>query len=852
MKNNTTSIHDIGIDKFFIHFWSNLQLQIYKKYYNESNVPTISFDATGGCCKRLKRYNNSVSGNIFLYEGVMALNNKTFTALSMLSEQHDNISISVWLKRWLRCNVKPPKVVISDQSLALMSGLTQAFTQFNSLESYLNVCYKLIVKKKEVEIPTCFLRNDVNHFIKLVTQWGPVKNSKYPSTKQIITRAMGLLVVCTSIEEAEPILESLFTIILSKFDGNVENLDTFTPCYTAKRYLQSMISTSVLDILNIDENSQELNSETDYINIDDDYTSDYTNTFQEWAQQIANRSRAKVESIVGMCDNAQYIPELEPIIVRTFKLFPCWSGIMRQTFGFGEKVASSSRIECNFNHIKHRVFKNDHLPVRVDTFLEQLTSYYNGDHLLIQGELNSDLCMENDRGVSGDENSYDNDDSINDYDDNAELNQEDYIDINNDSNMSDEIHSDNEKNMNDAYNHYNDEDDILFVDHRGELLNDNTDGTSFNRNYEMLDSTKQHITRSSPNEITNISSETNILHNEPHVFSHQSNITLNTPCLMCRNGDLPTGAHKCLECGKPIHLFGCSVGIPGTEEGFGEYKICLECNKKKLILAESNATEMWCKKGKRKNSQTIRTSRSYLVQQPGFELLDLNKKGNIIPVVLLKNGNGLHTRPILFPGLGKFVITNTCSIDSILSLLATSAADSPTFREYMIGTSTLNMTSNIALQMIKEKKKKEIYLNRLKLILHHFENRVKSIVSGLKTIDVIGTASCVVDKMMNELPSLIRKSRCENSQCLIPLMETTSSKLSLNVYENEFQIQREIEDYLKTYKETCSYCGNERNVSTEITTHLFIEISSLPKGKFLNYDKLINILLLRYIIIIFL
>ncbi|KAF0742351.1 Uncharacterized protein FWK35_00022403, partial [Aphis craccivora] len=332
-----------------------------------------------------------------------------------------------------------------------------------------------------VEIPTCFLRNDVNYFIKLVTQWSPVKNSKYPSTKQIITRAMGLLVVCTSIEEAEPILESLFIIILN----------TFTPCYTAKRYLQSMISTSVLEIVDIDENSQELNSTTDYINIDEDYTSDYTNTFQEWGQQIANRSRAKVESIIGMCDNAQYIPELEPIIVRTFKLFPCWLGIMRQTFGFGEKIASSSRIECNFNHIKHRFFKNDHLPVRVDTFLEQLTSYYNGDHLLIQVELNSDLSMENGRGV-GDDN---NDDSINDYDENSELNLEDYIDINNDSHMSDDIHSLNENNINDDCN----EDDILLVDDRGLLLNDTdvTDETSLNSNCEMLDNTKQYITRKS-------------------------------------------------------------------------------------------------------------------------------------------------------------------------------------------------------------------------------------------------------------------------------------------------------------------------------------------------------------------
>lgn len=117
-----------------------------------------------------------------------------------------------------------------------------------------------------------------------------------------------------------------------------------------------MISTSVLEIININENSQELNSLTDNT-INEDHSSDYnSSSFQEWAQNIANRSRVKVDSIKGMCDNAQYIPELEQIVVRTLKLFPCWSGIMRQTFGFGEKVASSSRIEYNFNHIKNSVF----------------------------------------------------------------------------------------------------------------------------------------------------------------------------------------------------------------------------------------------------------------------------------------------------------------------------------------------------------------------------------------------------------------------------------------------------------------------------------------------------------------
>lgn len=61
---------------------------------------------------------------------------------------------------------------------------------------------------------------------------------------------------------------------------------------------------------------------------------------------------------------------------------------------------------------------------------------------------------------------------------------------------------------------------------------------------------------------------------------------------------------------------------------------------------------------------------------------------------------------------------------------------------------------------------------------------MNTIIDGLKCIDVIGTAASIVDKLMNKLPSLIRKSQCENNCCSIPVVETTSSKLWLNVYGN--------------------------------------------------------------------
>lgn len=59
---NGSAIHNIGINKFFVHFWSDLQLKIYKEAYSKIDTPTMCFDATGGCVRKLKRQNNTYSG----------------------------------------------------------------------------------------------------------------------------------------------------------------------------------------------------------------------------------------------------------------------------------------------------------------------------------------------------------------------------------------------------------------------------------------------------------------------------------------------------------------------------------------------------------------------------------------------------------------------------------------------------------------------------------------------------------------------------------------------------------------------------------------------------------------------
>lgn len=93
-----------------------------------------------------------------------------------------------------------------------------------------------------------------------------------------------------------------------------------------------------------------------------------------------------VEGVGGEYDNAQYLPELVPIIVNTMTLFPCWSALMTPIFGYGEELASSSRVESQFNQLKNRLFKNDVMPLRVDIFTEKIVEYYRGDSLLLQSK----------------------------------------------------------------------------------------------------------------------------------------------------------------------------------------------------------------------------------------------------------------------------------------------------------------------------------------------------------------------------------------------------------------------------------------------------------------------------------
>lgn len=53
-------------------------------------------------------------------------------------------------------------------------------------------------------------------------------------------------------------------------------------------------------------------------------------------------------------------------------------------------------------------------------------------------------------------------------------------------------------------------------------------------------------------------------------------------CCLRSAGNLANGAHRCIICNKAVHIINenYSIAVDGTEEGYGQKRICIECLKK--------------------------------------------------------------------------------------------------------------------------------------------------------------------------------------------------------------------------------------------------------------------------------
>lgn len=162
-------------------FWTATEINTHILYTKKKITKNFNW-FVWRASKKIKSDFWSSTSSIFLYEiSVVDYFNKCqFTIAHMLSERHDSNSISHWLTEWSKNSIVSPKLVVTDQSLALMMTVMKAFTQYTTFSKPISVCLSLILKES-TELPTCMLWNDFNHIMRILSTWTEIKSCTFRS-----------------------------------------------------------------------------------------------------------------------------------------------------------------------------------------------------------------------------------------------------------------------------------------------------------------------------------------------------------------------------------------------------------------------------------------------------------------------------------------------------------------------------------------------------------------------------------------------------------------------------------------------------------------------------------------------
>ncbi|CAH1116558.1 unnamed protein product [Phaedon cochleariae] len=543
-------IQNIGLDPFYVHYWTSHQTSIYKKYCSKF-TSCLYIDATGGVVRKIKKADGSKTGNIFLYHSIIRLPSGQFSVCQMLSEVHNTNAINYWLTEWTRSGAPIPKEVVTDASRALLSATIRAFTNCKSIGEYADSLWH--------KPSACYIRIDVAHFIKI---YASLVKDLPRRVRVFYLGSIGQLILSKSLKEAEKILGSILLVSQCETEGY---LPSGEPCKSeaAKYFLKEIITSS-------EEIDQAADSEFISENLpqDEDFTVNdgNSNIWCQWGEVIDKRVQtARAE--IGDRENAHFFPALSKKLMNDLYYFPMWSCVVQNQFGYGRIPASSASVEGEFNKIKTHLLSGVTGSLRADVFVNRHVDYLSGRMKIIQSKM--------------------------DNDDNA---------------------------------------------------------------IEELSREHSSVTES----VTNIYC-TSATHASDAISVDREEIAVeasNSLCPACQNEDKPSGAHKCVVCLKQIHaLDSCSIPYKGSGEGYGQKRICLECNNvggTSVILA-SREEENW--RGLAKSSNPRRAAK-YL-QKNNYNLneqltSDANRK-----LLVIKNGSNLALSPIVLGGRNVYVMKLT-------------------------------------------------------------------------------------------------------------------------------------------------------------------------------------------------
>jgi len=306
-------IKNVGMQPFFIHYWTPDQLRVYNAFVKNERAAKISLDATGNFVKKIDRP-SGLSRYIFLYLIVIKLPNESEGQISvaqMLSETHNTNAIAYWLLEWRRNGALPPKEIVTYFSMALINAVCVTFAGCSEGSSmYIQRCMNFLNKSESYKLPSCFIRVDIAHVLKFVTQWRVLNGPNIRRrVKEFYVRGIGQLSMATDLNESKLITKNIFIVMLSKDEGqsNNENIPSEDAkqffvqrfaCGIQQSIVNSIVNLQIEDCTNEEEISNDDIEECCLIEI------------KNWISSILILS-TDLADISGSRDNLMYLPKLE-------------------------------------------------------------------------------------------------------------------------------------------------------------------------------------------------------------------------------------------------------------------------------------------------------------------------------------------------------------------------------------------------------------------------------------------------------------------------------------------------------------------------------------------------------------
>lgn len=209
-----TDIHVFCLKPFFLIYWTNAQLQRFREFCNKQGS-YVTIDASGGFTKPIKKLYDRPSGPTFQYVMSTVSSAGQFAAAQMLSESHDTDKIFFFLMTQARIAGCIPKEVVMDMSRALLNGVTQSYTQFNSVEDYADYLFEI-----SGPLPATYIRLDNAHFIHL---YSSLFKKQPRDLRKFYLGAIGQLVMCRTKAAARKIVKCILTLAFSEKHGKLSN-----------------------------------------------------------------------------------------------------------------------------------------------------------------------------------------------------------------------------------------------------------------------------------------------------------------------------------------------------------------------------------------------------------------------------------------------------------------------------------------------------------------------------------------------------------------------------------------------------------------------------------------------------